>query len=591
MAAETAARKGELKEVTQRGTGANGEFQLRNNGPGFISVEFRDDYVETHVVKQAAPKELSFANILAQAKSGYVIPGHERPSAIPREKNADIKATEKEEANTIRPEQIDSTFVSSTSEKYNPEQPLLSLPKLLSRINANNARHAERDATAIFKHNPYFAEHALAGAPYTLSLCRKCTRDRRCRVHREVYQTQTSVSLCRHTYMNLYWAVNDPVNEKCTWKLEIKTYNLKTENEKRAHEQCDVYRPKERVELLAKRFVEDLRDERVTRAEHSAKIKGHSEIRGLGMLRGSMRRAENEIHALVDAWEAANDRRKRKIERKKAVERVAHEKLAGTLRKVREMDSERKREEENRQKTEKRCEITKTKARPGVELVQYAQIEKREVLDSIGVNAISNKIQYDSHTTIHTFLPTPEFTPITTPSLEYEKSSTPKPIGSSPAAKDLLLSPDIPESIAEQKPLPTSPSNIEGYLYQNPQLSIVSSDLLFDLLPSPPGNERKRSLDSEGDNNTSLHSRKIKKVSFTPEIEAARIVEKPRLRSLPYESDVEGEAVEGKVAGIEKMARVEETVVNSKSAVNTDTLTSSSYYMEDEVDYDDNELE
>ena len=126
--------------------------------------------------------------------------------------------------------------------------------------------------------------------------------------------------------------------------------------------------------------------------------------------------------------------------------------------------------------------------------------------------------------------------------------------------------------------------------------------------PGLASNTRKRSL-----NSGKVSSYSTKRVHFTPEIEAASIVQKPELGPLPYEADVEieeGVVVKTEVVIEEKVFVMEviivEEIVDVKSGEevivkgstlspiegfqSTLDLVKSCYSEEDEVDYGGEEL-
>ncbi|KAF2654762.1 hypothetical protein K491DRAFT_758745 [Lophiostoma macrostomum CBS 122681] len=198
------------------------------------------------------------------------------------------------------------------TEEYDPTAPLL--PSLSSRIQASHALRAARASGPKFEHNPHYLSHCISGAPYTQTSCKKCTRTRRCKAHREVFQSMTSVSLCAHVRMNLYWAVNDPVNAKSSWKLVIRDYTVDDKALEEEHGDCIPYRPGERTQVLAERLVEDMQKER---------------------LRGNVRRARDEVCGLLGAWERAvgvkrerEEKKRREDERRRREEQIAIDKVA-----------------------------------------------------------------------------------------------------------------------------------------------------------------------------------------------------------------------------------------------------------------------
>ncbi|KAF2790067.1 hypothetical protein K505DRAFT_420084 [Melanomma pulvis-pyrius CBS 109.77] len=512
----------------------------------------------------------SFAGLLKEAHNGYGDRVEEKKEIEEAKKlTAAEKKTEKESK-----EKNESPFV----EEHNPKHSQLFLPELMAKINATNERKATRDATPLFKYNPHLIKHMVAGAPYTRPMCKKCTRDKKCRAHHEIYEGRTTVSLCRHTFLCLYWAVNDPVNEKGTWRIEIKD-DLDTEKERKDHKRCDMYRPSERARELANRFVEDLRNERITRASHNAREK--SKVRGVTVLRGSTRRAEIEIRALVGAWEGEKVQREIRGEekkKKKENEWLAKERLAGTVKKVREMEQEKsgggmmKRSKKARkgavredggESEEKKGEreevrvVEKKGARMQQKKRKIEEVEEGEVGETTTVSNAKRK----ERANVRASTPTPEPSP--------EPAPEPNPCTPSPPTPKCSMH-SSPPSNHSSSPTPASPAE--------------STE-----------NKRKRrshrgsssSLDSD-----TLHpAKRVKKVSFTPEVEAAPVVNRPRLKSLPYEADV-GEVV---VTAKEEEENEEEgEVVVQKEVekfVEESTVVDDSTDHEDEVDYNDDEFE
>ncbi|KAF2738529.1 hypothetical protein EJ04DRAFT_560538 [Polyplosphaeria fusca] len=179
------------------------------------------------------------------------------------------------------------------NEEYNPNQPLLNfnalhaLGQLLNTIRADqrsNQRRTPHEATRLYEYDPHLLEHMLAGATYTASLCRRCENRRPCRTHRQSRQFETSVSLCPHKRMYVYWAPNDPVNRNASWKLEVKDFTVGYPEYQLECRRCRIPRPSQRVSLLTERLIEDMRKKN---------------------LRPTNRRVSDEIFALVSAWEFA----------------------------------------------------------------------------------------------------------------------------------------------------------------------------------------------------------------------------------------------------------------------------------------------
>lgn len=283
---------------------------------------------------------------------------------------------------------------------YDPTAPQLALPEFLRKIRENERVRAERDATTVYEHNPHLIEHIFSNAPYTFSLCKRCKRNRRkCHLHRQIFQQQTSISLCTHVFMNLHWAVNDPCNDRCSWKIEIKEYFGESRStrsrereywDRREHERCKMCKPSERVEELAGRVFSDMRKERKP-------------------LRANCRRIAAEIHALLGAWERAMALRLEEQARKAKVEEEvskAHEQLAETLRVVRVMQEKE----------------TQQKRKPSVEESEI--LESVETLDpevsGDGIQAL--EIQ---HMPLQTCSPTPELPKSIDTTPERAKSPSP----------------------------------------------------------------------------------------------------------------------------------------------------------------------
>jgi hypothetical protein len=227
------------------------------------------------------------------------------------------------------------------TDEYDPETPQLALPLLLQRIAQVDRIRKEREATQPYIHNPHYLYHIFSDAPYTVHRCRRCTRRRKCTLHREIFQQQTSISLCPHVRMNLYWAINDPVNAHSSWNLQVKEYfgesrdgywsRYEDEKQRAEHKLCVVQPPSWRIKTLAERAVEDMEKERGRK------------------LRGNVRRVGDEIGVLLGAWERGvvsreSIREEEKIERKERVRakelRIAraNEQLMKTLQLVEEME-------------------------------------------------------------------------------------------------------------------------------------------------------------------------------------------------------------------------------------------------------------
>ncbi|KAF2715033.1 hypothetical protein K504DRAFT_457213 [Pleomassaria siparia CBS 279.74] len=550
------------------------------------------------------PQKTNFLEIMSVVEKGYIVP----PTGV----FATVEKGEEEEGVEEKKNVIDED--DSFVPEYNLEQPLilgLSLPEIMAKVNALNDRRTEREATNEYEHNPFILEHLFSGAPYTKSLCKKCTTDRSCRVHRLPREERTSISLCSHTYMNLFWAPNDPVNTNGSWKLEIRDYYLDDEKEKAIHRQCQKYRPSERVELLTQRLTKDLQNERITRAEQMRG--GDGKVRGVhGALRGSTRRARKELHALVGAYEAAKVRQEIAAEQKKSAE----QKLADMIRRIRHEEEQRK------------AKIPQTR-------YKFSEVEEGEIAENVEAVKVAKKARIEEKEIVR--LPMPDYgreaspfpeckasvtlepavqgaSPISPPATEPStpaifidsstevsepgtlepevgqslpesplgaelledqvvetvteedslSSETITPKGSSVIkairATRALSAPKTPISIAPASPqssVPASeprsptpePATPNSVVPATPIVS-VSGSLAnpdaesFGYSPTSSSNKLKRS--SDGDNVTLSRSKRTKKVNFTPEIEAAPIVHKPRLMSI-HEAGAWDEIVEDEV--------------------------------------------
>jgi hypothetical protein len=348
-----------------------GGFQHRsmNNHSTYASAEYRDGYQSPPKTRPVKPKKRTFAEVMVDA--GYEL----------EPKKAKPNTEQRNESRSAKDNALFTSKLEAKTEAYDPEQPLLAgqhLPRPLQKRKVNpvvkvdvydpeqpilvdqplrhlqelkvkrvvEARQAERDGTPSYAHNPHLISHLVSGARYTHLSCRNCTRERKCTEHRGDFQPRTTISLCKHTYMILTWGINDPANEKGSWKLQIKNYGLDIDIARWEHaNDCKAYRPSERVKVLAKRLVDDLGNEKITRSATP--------------VRGSVARAERELRTLIGAWERAQVTRKRKEEekwiaeeKKKTSKRQAEEKLAETLRKVHEMENEKKRNEFAKKKAE-----------------------------------------------------------------------------------------------------------------------------------------------------------------------------------------------------------------------------------------------
>jgi hypothetical protein len=231
------------------------------------------------------------------------------------------------------------------ADEYNPEAPLLNNTILQQRSTRISRQKAERDATQPYQHDPYLLDRIFGDPSYTAKKCRQCTRYRRCHRHRNQFQNTTSVSLCPHVRMYLYWDENDPINARSSWRLQIQdsfegseSRYVRTRADERnrkireEHKSCRVYAANRRTRLLAERVCEDIevtrKDlEKRNRKEWDRERKEENE-RIVMRLRGNVRRVANEIAILLAAWErewAGQMRRKemerRREERKAEIER------------------------------------------------------------------------------------------------------------------------------------------------------------------------------------------------------------------------------------------------------------------------------
>ncbi|KAF2254073.1 hypothetical protein BU26DRAFT_602080 [Trematosphaeria pertusa] len=453
------------RDTLKRNAGFDGTITLLGNthNLGIPDADFRHEvYADTDAPvqeKKPAPKKekLDMKALLEEAEIGD--PSTPSTSA-PAKKDDEGRAAE---------------GTPSGAAEYDPAAPQMALPDLLRKIQENSRIRAARDATPCYTHNPHLLNHAVAGAPYTHSLCRRCAPRRKCRQHREMFTQQTSISLCPHSYMTLYWAVNDPDNRRCSWKLEIRDYWGRSEWEeregRREHGGCRVYRPRERVERLVSRVLWDMRAEREP-------------------LRGNERVVRDELYALLGAWERANMLRVERQERRKEQERRAQEKLAETLRVIQEI-----KEKEEASKKRKRS------------------VEEGEVVESVEVGHVNKKARAESLKPSSTQQPTPPKSSSPTP--EPVKSATPQPESFPPAA--------------DVSPEPTVPSSLKSVL-STPEQTQLSPPTARISPPSSASNKLKRSMSSS----PTPSAKKSKKVRWAEDIEASHDIEHPRIMSPVY---------------------------------------------------------
>ncbi|KAF2181782.1 hypothetical protein K469DRAFT_691857 [Zopfia rhizophila CBS 207.26] len=252
-------------------------------------------------------------------------------------------------------------------DEYDPTRPMMPPNSLLSKIRVAEARRYNPETTELFQNNPHILHHIAAGAPYTANSCSRCTATRRCRNHREMLELSTSVSLCQHKRMVLFWRVNDPSNRKCSWKLEIKdytTYDVVFEMECDAI--CMPYQLSKRVELLAERVVEDFRKEKE---------------------RCNRRVVEDEIRGLLASYEYGLSKRKERIE-----EAMMREEIEG-----KKMEKEKRlREEMQREMQEKLEEVIRV-VKEDMEAGK-AQQKKRKAseIEDGEIVAVSKKVCVES---------------------------------------------------------------------------------------------------------------------------------------------------------------------------------------------------
>jgi hypothetical protein len=426
---------GFTKGLKKQGNG--GKALLRRTGfqiAGLRSVDiFEDVDVETEATEThipIAPTPVDFQALIREAQQGDLEPPNVSDTRRPR-----------------NPTVYDPTLPGTTGieeydpanpQGYNPSNPLLSLDKLLNDlkqaqagINATNKNHSATDrytpSTPTFRYNPHLLSHIISGAPYTSSLCRKCTRTRSCPAYRQVLELQTSVSQCAHVRMNLYWRATDPDNRGGSWKFEIKDYTRNDARWEGDHVSCVVRRPEERVELLAMRVVEDLKEEVMRGAGKGARFYGSE--KGLGQRGGNLRMIRDEVFALLGAWESA------KLKRLELVAR-------------RERAEERKRVEAKR--VQDRLE----------EMLCAIQVQK-----DIEQQKTAEVVQTPPPTTLK---PTPEPTTTSEPTATPEPQETIQPTTSEPKETpriEITSPPTTPQSAKRKRsarspsPSPSSPSS------------------------------------------------------------------------------------------------------------------------------------
>lgn len=412
-----------IKALGTRNVGMGGALQLHGSGLGYTAGE--EDNAEEEVEKKTqGPAAFDLRSLIEEAARG------EPPTP----------------AATQHPNQTgeEAQLEAGEIEEYDPNQPLLSkLSVLMQKIRASNLRRSNREATALYEHNPHLLHHMLAGARYTISFCRKCTSTRRCRAHGETLQLSTSVSLCPHKRMVLYWGVNDASNRLGSWKLEIKDYARQDHGFGVECRGCDVFRPSERVPLLAERVVADMRRER---------------------LRSSERRVREEVLALVGAWEYARLRELERKERERQAyldrlerermaaakrmeeQRRAQEALAETLRLVQRQIDAQKEKEKGEKRTEGRAD-QKKRRRSSASSALSSRSSKKLRLYSPG------RAPSQSPTVFHTAPSTPPPAVIVTPSASPSSfTQRQRSIGGSPStetiekmAKKVRFTPEVEE--------------------------------------------------------------------------------------------------------------------------------------------------
>ncbi|KAH7122541.1 hypothetical protein B0J11DRAFT_607999 [Dendryphion nanum] len=334
-----------IKGSVTRSAEPQGKIQLFGNPIRVPSTQSRNSgFDNTESVHRQAPQpaQLFFTELLTEASKGD---SGTMPGAIASPD--DVKR-----AKTLR-STIENPS-SQTIDTYNPLNPLIFTldPTILARINASTTDRSIQGTTQSPENNPFLLDHMLANAPYTQKYCRRCTSDRKCRGHRPTLQLQTSVSLCAHMRLNLFWNVDDMLNRKCSWQLEIKSYLNRDIVFTREHESCKAFTPRERVKVLVQRLIEDFEAE------------GRRGVNARGV--------EREVFALLGAWEAAKVRvLTRREEGEKKVEKrreVAPEKKIEREKKGRVMEREAKMLKKAQQEKESlQQEVTKKRKLSAVE--------------------------------------------------------------------------------------------------------------------------------------------------------------------------------------------------------------------------------
>ncbi|KAJ4303058.1 hypothetical protein N0V90_001949 [Kalmusia sp. IMI 367209] len=158
---------------------------------------------------------------------------------------------ETEEQNTTPPERKESIDCSDDpvptleqTPQYDPLAPHEALPAIERRIREVERRRAEREhPEPPFQYNPHLLPHIFANAKYTRNqtYCPHCTKTHSCTKHsrdHEEYE-KTAVDLCDHIEMSVYWAPDDAVNAKSSWRIGTAEY-LRREEEREQHEECEV---------------------------------------------------------------------------------------------------------------------------------------------------------------------------------------------------------------------------------------------------------------------------------------------------------------------------------------------------------------
>ncbi|KAF2004411.1 hypothetical protein P154DRAFT_572069 [Amniculicola lignicola CBS 123094] len=330
-----------IADIVKRRAGRNGKVVLKGSAPGIPDIDSRrvlsydvdegwnavdGGYVSRDSEIKPPKKEVNFSDLLDEAAKGdssfQTTAAHIhartqdalRQSRHPKRPRSP-KRTREREVDHYEP---DPRYVPEPQE-YDTTQPILpALQAILSQIDASSASRNARSAVPRFEYNPHILEHMISGAPYTASFCKHCVGHTKCGTHRSVNRQSTKVSLCEHIYMILHWGTNDPSNRSATWKLEIRDYRLEDCIFSRDHAECRAYRPSERVRVLSERVIEDM---------------GRRGRRGRRT--GNGRVVEDEIYALLGAWEFG---KLRGVERREREEK----------KREKESNDKRKREEEGR---------------------------------------------------------------------------------------------------------------------------------------------------------------------------------------------------------------------------------------------------